>query len=418
MENETETSHQADHVNPERNIKEMLTLVRRMRASQGEGLDDDAVSAIAEVTGTTTEMVRVSLTTTEDEFALEKNSRAKTFLLSLDPKLRRHVVSAWSGLMIAALVAAGRKFGDPTSLMGMLQMVVFLGATYNLAVCEDRKTAAISGALLGTVFALGVSVVLAVFAIFSPAVYGFPPFLLPMLLVGGAIYGSFLRHQFDAFAKKLGWKTQEQERLELLNQLVKIQDRLRENEREICFLSIDIVGSSRMKEGQDPLAVEFTFTEYQRFIEMLTQKNSGRVHSTAGDGVTCAFEKPETAFRAARQMQSGMIEFNSARNRLGTPIQVRAGIDYGKIVAQGSEITNVNFSKVIDRAAHLQKGGPIGGIAISLDAVERLGPEKELLDKTVVQIENESAMIWQSRARVELPTVAPLGIPSTPEFSN
>jgi len=51
---------------------------------------------------------------------------------------------------------------------------------------------------------------------------------------------------------------------ELLDQLFEIQKKLAEQERPRAFLSVDVVGSSRMKTGADGLAIEHTFGKYQR----------------------------------------------------------------------------------------------------------------------------------------------------------
>ena len=71
------------------------------------------------------------------------------------------------------------------------------------------------------------------------------------------------------------------ERQELLKQLVDIQDKLRSGEQEVSFLSVDIVGSTRMKQMADPLSVEFTFTEYHKFVEMIARR-SGDVVASQG----------------------------------------------------------------------------------------------------------------------------------------
>ena len=121
-----------------------------------------------------------------------------------------------------------------------------------------------------------------------------------------------------------------------------------------------------MKQAADPLSVEFTFTEYHKFVEMIAKRYGGRLHSTAGDGLTLAFDSPGQAFGAARTIQSGIIELNTFRNKIGIPIVLRCGIHTGKVVApDASDVTTINFADVIDISAHLQKGCPAGGIAVS-----------------------------------------------------
>src|SRR5262249_37432708 len=160
----------------------------------------------------------------------------------------------------------------------------------------------------------------------------------------------------DTYRAKLGLIDPVKERQELLKQLVDIQDKLRSGEQTISFLSVDIVGSTRMKQIADPLSVEFTFTEYHKFVEMIARRYGGRVHSTAGDGMTLAFDSPSQAFGAARTIQTGVIELNTFRNKIGVPIVLRCGVHTGTVMApDASDVTTINFADVIDISAHLQK---------------------------------------------------------------
>src|SRR3569832_2322749 len=87
--------------------------------------------------------------------------------------------------------------------------------------------------------------------------------LIPLVLFG-ALGGLFTQRMVDAYRGRLGLTDPVTERRELLQQLVDIQDRLRSGEQQITFVSVDIVGSTRMKQMSDPLSVEFTFTEYHK----------------------------------------------------------------------------------------------------------------------------------------------------------
>jgi len=160
-------------------------------------------------------------------------------------------------------------------------------------------------------------------------------------------------------------------------------------------LSVDIVGSTAMKLGADPLAIEFTFTEYHKYVEMIVAKNSGKIHSTAGDGVTAVFDDPAAGFQAARTLQRGLPEFNTFRNRLPVPIQLRAGLHYGSVVAPEPGATSVNFSHVIDHAAHLQKECPISGVMVSETAVELI-PNGNF-ESTTTSVDGLTAYTWLPR---------------------
>jgi class 3 adenylate cyclase len=228
--------------------------------------------------------------------------------------------------------------------------------------------------------------------------------LLPITMFG-ILGGVALHRLFDKNRKKLGLRDPIQERQELLTQLHELRDKLHSGEQSMTFLSVDIVGSTRMKQHADPLAVEFTFNEYHQFVERIARKYGGQVHSTAGDGVTCAFDHPQQAYGAARNLQSGLIELNMLRNKLGTPLTLRCGIHTGTVVTpDASDVTSLNFAQVIDIAAHLQKITPPGGIAVSeasasglIGGMDAVGPERG-------EIEGVHAAIWVPKSLAPKPT--------------
>ena len=158
-----------------------------------------------------------------------------------------------------------------------------------------------------------------------------------------------------------------------------------------------------MKAGADPLAIEFTFNEYHNFVDQITRKHGGRVHSTAGDGITCAFDHPQKAFQAARNIQTGLVELNTLRNKLSTPIVLRAGIHTGHVVApDAGDITSLNFASVIDSAAHLQKFCPPGGIAISDEAGSMITGGMVALGTEITEVDGIRATIWRSKGPITI----------------
>jgi class 3 adenylate cyclase len=115
-----------------------------------------------------------------------------------------------------------------------------------------------------------------------------------------------------------------------------------------------------MKAAADPLKVEYSFREYQKLIDRITQEHRGHVHNTMGDGAVSAFNTCADAFTAARQLQTEIASFNMNVNRLETPFRLRIGLHQGVIAG---ELDKIEFTEVIDIAAHVQGAAPIGGIA-------------------------------------------------------
>jgi class 3 adenylate cyclase len=150
----------------------------------------------------------------------------------------------------------------------------------------------------------------------------------------------------------------------VLAEMVRIQLRLAQHGGSICVLVVDAAKSAAMKANADPLTVEYSFREYQEWIEALCERFQGRVHSTAGDGAVVAFPNCPLAFDAARALQSDLARFNAEVNRLSHPFRLRIGMHMGQIVGNLDE---VEFTEVIDIAAHVQSAAPIAGIAVTDD---------------------------------------------------
>lgn len=377
----------------EESVRDMLILAGRLRESTGGELDDAAIMAVAEATGTTADYVRIALRahTTKEQEEVRVGGLRK-FLLAFDPDVRQWVVGGIVGGALGMLAAMAATFGDPFSLAGILSIVAIVGAAYNCGQSKDARTASIAGAVTGAVGFTSQSIFLAVLSLFWRAPSATSAALLIPLTLGGALAGLISFRIFGANRGKLGFKDPVAQRQDLLRQLVELQDRLKSHEKNVTFLAVDIVGSTKHKEDADPLAVEYTFNEYHAYIESIARKHGGQVHATAGDGVICAFDFADAAFKAARNMQAALIEFNTHRNRLGRPVELRAGIHSGQVLAE--DVQRVNFAHVIDISAHLQRVCPVGGVAVSDATAAQIPGGATSIGTEKVAAQGVAATIW------------------------
>ncbi len=159
----------------------------------------------------------------------------------------------------------------------------------------------------------------------------------------------------------------------LVAEMLRIQWKLADHMTTVCVMVVDAAKSSQMKTEEDPLAVEYSFREYQEWLEEISKGNSGRVHSTAGDGAVVEFPTALDAFRAARRIQTDLERFNREQNRLPAPFRLRIGLHVGQVAG---ELDEVQFTDVIDIAAHVQGVSPIAGIAATDSVVEQLETEE------------------------------------------
>lgn len=388
-------------------VLQALQLSERLRQTKGEDLDTDEYFAISEATGVPEEYIRFLEQNKSTGLGRNFLDRLRTQFFHLDSDVRRYVSSGILGTVFALLLAVGARVDSFTgvalqsyySIFQIVGYVFAMIALANAASAKNIRAATITGGIFGaTTFLLG-SIFAAMLLIKG---LWFPPYgvLFVAALCGGLGAASFA--MFSPHRHKRVSNDKVNARQELLKQLVDLQDQLKEGQQTLCFLSLDVVGSTKMKLNADSLSVEFTFNEYHKFVEQVCSRHYGTVHSTAGDGVTIAFDHPQNALNAAKQIQTGLVEFNALRNKIDQPLQLRAGIHAGDVVApKAGDITSLNFASVIDIAAHLQKECPIGGVAISDRAAAYVvgGPEAVGTDRICAH--ETWATIWQRRRNLD-----------------
>jgi len=172
----------------------------------------------------------------------------------------------------------------------------------------------------------------------------------------------------------LGFK-QEDERDKLLRELAEVKKRLEKSKQRLAFLSVDIVGSTRIKVGQDPLATEQLFREYRAMLEGIFKKYRYRAASWTPDGVMACFPQVDLGYVAAKDLLKRLPTFNKEKNHIGFPIQVRCGLNAGEVNYDESTPLELLSSRVLDITGHLQKAAVPDSILVTEEIY------KELRDK-------------------------------------
>lgn len=385
--------------------QEILLLATRLKAQHGE-LDDAAVQAVSEATGAPEDFVRLAVRSASAPRKETIVERVRSSFVAFDPTVRRVTMASVLGVVGGLAAAIGAALKDASGFMGSVVMVATIAALWNAGVAKTARDGALAGATFGGIGFFVLTLFTFIFG-FLPNVphEGPSPILLLVSVIVGLLAGAGSQAIVHGNRKKLGIKDPIEERHELLEQLASIQDRLRSDERFVTFLSVDIVGSTRLKEENDPLDIEFTFGEYHKFVQAMAERYSGRLHSTAGDGVTCVFENPSMAYAAGRALLSSLFEFNSFRNKLKSPIEVRAGVNTGSVHAPGQSLTNVNFAHVIDVAAHMQKAGEPGTLVVGESTARYLPGGLEAIGGRMLEVHNSRAAMW--RPRHQMPLLSP-----------
>lgn len=220
---------------------------------------------------------------------------------------------------------------------------------------------------------------------------------------------NFLDHEFQyliwtVMMLAIGWAAQVGSRMQnaarrseslrrndqatIVAEMLRIQWRLNDHANTVTVLAVDAARSSEMKSNADPLAVEYSFREYQNWVEAICDRFGGRVHNTAGDGAVVAFSEADSALRAARRLHTDLDRFNREDNRLSVPFRLRIGLHTGQIVG---ELDEVEFSEVIDIAAHVQGAAPIAGIAVTDSVASEL--QQEAFIALANSVDNHSVLL-------------------------
>jgi class 3 adenylate cyclase len=240
--------------------------------------------------------------------------------------------------------------------------------------------------------------------------------------IGVALGSQLLGHAISAMLFFLGWgvyigggillsgaqdepeaRPVRMRRAALVEMLFALQQELQGQEQYRAFLSIDVVGSSEMKRSAPPLAVEYSFGQFRRWVEEVVRGSGGDTQSAAGDGVMCVFPGEAPAVRAARQLQEGLAHFNAGRNRLPSPFQIRCGVSAGRVpVEEGVPLGHVH-SAVIDRAAALQKRAGPGDIVVSGEVAPAALSELGALAALPEPVADAPAFSWRGERPAPLP---------------
>jgi class 3 adenylate cyclase len=194
--------------------------------------------------------------------------------------------------------------------------------------------------------------------------FGFTVFL--MVGIAGALAGQI--HEHAVTAKR----TRDHDPETLLAELVELEWRLTPRATRTCVMVVDVAGSTALKTGADPFEAEWSFREYQNLVERVCERYRGKVHSTAGDGAVVGFPDSDAALAAAIAVQAEIETFNQTTNRLG-PFRLRIGLHSGEV--QG-DLDQVQFTRVIDLAAHIESLCPVGGVAVSESVAAEVGRDK------------------------------------------
>ncbi len=168
------------------------------------------------------------------------------------------------------------------------------------------------------------------------------------VFVGASAFGDFASIPADS----------EKARGDLLERYRQIEDALKSSRRKRCaFLSVDVVGSTAMKQGETETAISATFKAYEEMLNDIFERHAAWKTAWTPDGVMVCFLQVDLAVAAGQHVLRSLKEFNQRRNKLRTSFRVRCGLNEGEVtIFEDSKLEKV-VDHTIDVAGHMQKEG-------------------------------------------------------------
>lgn len=173
----------------------------------------------------------------------------------------------------------------------------------------------------------------------------------------------------DEKLKKLPSAAKE-EREELIKMYTEAKKKLEAMTNYLAFLSIDVVDSTGLKEGEEKEIVELDFKKYKHFVENILSANDCLKSTWTPDGVMCCFTTVDAAVKTAREVITGLEYFNQRAKVIKRNFKVRCGINAGSVYFNESIPLEEMSDHVIDIAGHMQKNAPPNAIYIAKPVIE------------------------------------------------
>jgi len=152
-----------------------------------------------------------------------------------------------------------------------------------------------------------------------------------------------------------------------------LSDLLNLSSRTSTFVSVDVMGSTQIKTGQNEQDIIYTFLAYHKLVSDLAYTHHGEVTNITGDGMMCRFQRADDAAGLAENLLSQLPSFNKKQNHLTKPLVLRVGVHTGEVFESESLTSGQIISKTLDITAKLQQGAEADHAQFSEATVSLLG---------------------------------------------
>lgn len=164
--------------------------------------------------------------------------------------------------------------------------------------------------------------------------------------------------------------TQREQVLEVYAQAKRILDGQR---RTLSFLAVDVVNSTGMKQGEDPVLAERDFRHYRKLVETVIAAHGFLKAAWTPDGVMICFPALTDAIAAGQDLLRGLDKFNRETKSIKADFKVRCGINSGEVLYDEAVKMEEMSDGAIDLAGHMQKYAEPDAIFAPVKLIATLG---------------------------------------------
>ncbi|MBR0697754.1 adenylate/guanylate cyclase domain-containing protein [Bradyrhizobium lablabi] len=183
-------------------------------------------------------------------------------------------------------------------------------------------------------------------------------------------------------------------RQELLKVFAETKKKLDSFGREVAFLAIDVVGSTAMKAGEDPAAIQYDFEEYRKLVERIFRARGVLKSAWTPDGVMACFAHVEDACQSGKDVIKSLKVFNREVKISKADFSVRCGVNAGLVYFDDATPLETISDRVIDVAGHMQKHAEPNTVLVARKIIEPLRQVDEFMHTTRV-VDGYEASIWR-----------------------
>lgn len=159
-------------------------------------------------------------------------------------------------------------------------------------------------------------------------------------------------------------------RAELLRAFAEAKKNLDALGKEVAFLSVDVVGSTAMKEREERAAVGYDFAQYRKLVETIFAGRGVLKATWTPDGVMACFPEVEDAIQAAKDIIFQLKDFNKNVKLMRQEFVVRCGVNAGYVHFDEATPLEEMSDRVIDIAGHMQKYAAPNSVSVARKVIE------------------------------------------------